>query len=146
MRYQCNCSKVTTLLRFTNFWNRYKYTFSEIFWNVPGFVYLVNQTCHYLYSFLPILCNSSAEMLSLLQAFPFGRSLITATISSLLIVYTSFTRLPISASPLFSSLCKSSTYSAHLSIISSFSNKLFPCLLLIVCNILFPFGLSSLIF
>src|SRR6267154_951708 len=154
MRYQCDCSKVTTLLRFTNFWNRYKYTFSEIFWNVAGFVYLVNQTCllernrdkHYLYSFLPILCKSSAEMLSVLQAFPFGRSLITATISSLLIVYTSFTKSPISASPLFSSLYKSSTYSAHLSITSSFSNKLFPCLLLIVCNILFPFGLSSLIF
>src|SRR6267154_1394845 len=83
-------------------------------------------------------------MLSLLQAFPFGRSLITATISSLLIVYTSFTKSPISAS-LFSSLYNSSTYSAHLSITSSFSNKLFPCLLLIVCNILFPFGLSSLI-
>src|SRR6267154_1232756 len=33
MRYQCDCSKVTALLRFTNFWNRYKYTFSEIFWN-----------------------------------------------------------------------------------------------------------------
>src|SRR6267154_968460 len=96
--------------------------------------------------FSPILCSSSAEMLSLLQAFPFGRSLITATISSLLIVYTSFTESHISVSPLLSSLYNSSTYSAHLSITSSFSNKLLPCLLLIVCNILFPFGLISLIF
>src|SRR5437867_1652412 len=52
----------------------------------------------------------------------------------------------ISSTPLFSSLYNSSTYSAHLSITSSFSIKTFPCLLLIVCNPLFPFGRSSLIF
>src|SRR5207245_1142030 len=40
--------------------------------------------------FSPMHCSSSAEMLSLPQAFLFGRSLITASISSLLIVYTSF--------------------------------------------------------
>src|SRR6184192_226102 len=51
----------------------------------------------------------------------------------------------ISSTPLFSSLYNSSTYSAHLSITSSFSIKTFPCLLLIVCNPLFPFGRSSLI-
>src|SRR5437867_13026076 len=50
----------------------------------------------------------------------------------------------ISYTPLFSSLYNSSTYSAHLSITSSFSIKTFPCLLLIVCNPLFPFGRSSL--
>src|SRR6059036_1106443 len=52
----------------------------------------------------------------------------------------------ISSTPLFSSLYNSSTYSAHLSITLSFSIRTFPCLLLIVCNPLFPFGLSSLIF
>src|SRR3954463_13422476 len=52
----------------------------------------------------------------------------------------------ISSTPLFSSVYISSTYSAHLSITSSFSIKTFPCLLLIVCNPLFPFGRSSLIF
>src|SRR5437867_237032 len=52
----------------------------------------------------------------------------------------------ISSTPLFSSLYNSSTYSAHLSIASSFSIKTFSCLLLIVCNPLHPFGRSSLIF
>src|SRR5881296_1614761 len=52
----------------------------------------------------------------------------------------------ISSTPLFSSLYNSSTYSAHLSITSSFSIKTFPCLLLTFCNPLFPFGRSSLIF
>src|SRR5213083_2818399 len=37
--------------------------------------------------FSPMHSSSSAEMLSLPQAFPFGRSLITASISSLQIVY-----------------------------------------------------------
>jgi len=59
--------------------------------------------------------------------------------------FTSFTKSSISASPLSSSLYNPSTYSAHLSITSSFSNKPFPCLLLIVCSILFSFGRSSLI-
>src|SRR6267154_2503987 len=145
MRYQCDCSKVTALLCFTDFWNRYKYTFLKSSGMYPDLYILLIKLVIISIPFSPILCNSSAEMLSLLQSFPFGRSLITATISSLLIVYTSFTKSSISASPLFSSLYKSSTYSAHLSITSSFSNKLFPCLLLIVCNILFPFGLSSLI-
>src|SRR3989442_9071093 len=36
--------------------------------------------------FSPMHCSNSAEMLSLPQAFPFGRSLITASISSLQIV------------------------------------------------------------
>src|SRR5437867_2508233 len=52
----------------------------------------------------------------------------------------------LSSSLLVSSLYNSSTYSAHLSITSSFSTKAFPCLPLIVCSPLFPFGRSSLIF
>src|SRR3989442_10775983 len=99
--------------------------------------------------FSPMHCSNSAEMLSLPQAFPFGNSLITASISSLQIVYTSFSIYPISmisSTPLLPSLYNSSTYSAHLSITSSFSIRTFPCLLLIVCNTLFPFGRSSLIF
>src|SRR2546425_1202466 len=97
----------------------------------------------------PMHCSSSAEMLSLPQAFPFGRSLITASISSLLIVHTSLSiwlLSMLSSSPLVSFLYNSSTYSAHLSITSSFSTKAFPCLPLIVCSPLFPFGHSSLIF
>src|SRR3954466_16215911 len=93
-----------------------------------------------------MLCNNSAGMLSIPHAFPFGSSLITCAISSLVMLHLTSPSSPIYASLLLSSLYNSSTGSAHLSITSSFSTKLFPCLFLIVCRKLFPFGRISLIF
>ena len=50
----------------------------------------VNKSTNTLHIISHHIISSSAATLSLPQAFPFGRSLITASISSLQIVYTSF--------------------------------------------------------
>src|SRR2546425_5119606 len=92
-------------------------------------------------------CSSSAEMLSLPQVFRFGRSLITASISSLHIyLVLHFTHIN---DIIFSSVFIPIQFfhilspSLHYFI---FSIKTFPCLPLIVCSPLSPFGRSSLIF
>src|SRR6184192_1495838 len=111
MRYQRDCSKITTLLSFTYFWNdclndrlsRFAPLSTTVTFGIgtnmlslkssgmyPDLYILLISLVIICIPFSPMHCSSSAETLSLPQAFPFGRSLITASISSLQIVYTSF--------------------------------------------------------
>src|SRR2546425_1109087 len=103
MRYQRDCSKITTFFTYCTYFYFY-FTFLlalltfgigtnilslKSFGICPDWYILLIRRVIICTPLSPMHCSSSAEMLSLPQAFPFGRSLIAASISSLLIVYTS---------------------------------------------------------